>query len=411
MSPLIEIPAYNIKDEIFKHHNIQSEDIDHLLTKLLGASRDFAALPTETIYAILSKLESADPEGKKARAIYRQIIESKPEWTKDVVNNEARRDFVERGKLLAQTDGKLGYFPVKEVYYVDNVTFCKEIMHKFPIAQIKSRSGKEQVWEIFGAKPLEDIRFSLASDPQLHSLNTQFARAFENFKPYILVFRLQKPNLTTELNQLKRLKIVLCTAISATYQLDDIESKLPLNPYEYIPVENSVYLLLDPTKEYKSITDLKKDFRFCESLAELITEILKVSENLKDYWVLFEKDNRDRDILIQRYMDDPGLENLKRARGLFHNLSNLQKDFWQCVLQARGSDKDLSEIADEKDLVEFLARELNLEEAFLQEIYEEIYYEDEDCESNDYRIDSYNPSMPTGKPGLVRRSSHGGGGC
>ncbi|MBW1794766.1 MAG: DUF3883 domain-containing protein [Deltaproteobacteria bacterium] len=382
MSPLIEVPAYNIKDEVFKHHNIQSEEIEHLLTKI-GASRDFATLPTETIYAILSKLESADPEGKKARAVYRQIIESKPrEWAKTVVNHEARKDFVEQGKLLAQTDGKPGYFPVKEVYYVDNVTFCKEIMHKFPIAQIDRRSGKEQVREVFGAKPLEDIRFSLASDPQLHPLNTQFAATFESFKPYILVFRLQKPTLTTELNQLKRLKIVLCAAISATYQFDDVEGELQLNPYEHIQVENSVYLLLDPTKEYKSIADLKEEIRFCESLAELITGILKVGENLKDYWVLFEKDKRERDFLIQRYLDDPSLEKLKQARELFHCLSDLQKDFWQCVLQARGSDKDLSEVAGEKDLVEFLARELNLEEAFLQEIYEGIYYEDYSSSSN-----------------------------
>jgi hypothetical protein len=381
MSPMIEVPAYNIKDEVFKQHKIQSEDVEHLLVKV-GVSRDFTALPTETIYAILTQLETVDPEGKKAREIYRQIIERPREWAKTVVKHKARKDFIEKGKLLAKTDGKLDYFPVKDIYYVDNITFCKEVMHQFPIAQIKRRSGKEQVREIFGVKPLEDIHFSLASNPKLHPLNTDFSKAFEGFKPYILVYRLDKPTLTTELNQLKRLKVVLCSEISATYQFDDTEGELQLNPYEHIQVENTAYLLLDPGKDYRNIPDLKGDIRFCESLAEIITGILKVGENLKDYRELFPKDKQQRDIVIKSDIDDPDLEKFKQARELFHSLSDLQKEFWQCVLQLKGSDIDLSEVAGEKDLVESLAKDLSLEADFLKEIYEGIFYEDYSSSSN-----------------------------
>lgn len=381
MSPMIEVPAYNIKDEVFKEHKIQSEDVEHLLVKG-GVSRDFTALPTETIYAILTQLETVDPEGKRAREIYRQIIERPREWARTVVKHKARKDFVEKGKLLAKTDGKLDYFPVKDVYYVDNITFCKEIMHQFPIAQIKRRSGKEQVREIFGVKPLEDIRFSMASNPKLHPLNTDFSKTFEGFKPYMLVYRLDKPTLTTELNHLKKLKIVLCSDISATYQFDDTEGGLQLNPYEHIQVEYTAYLLLNPGKDYRNISDLKEDIRFCESLAEIITGILKVGENLKDYRELFPKDKQQRDLIIQSDIDDPDLEKLKQARELFHSLSDLQKEFWECVLQLNGSDVDLAEIAAEEDLTASLAKELGLKEDFLMEIYEGIFYEDYSSSSN-----------------------------
>jgi len=124
--------------------------------------------------------------------------------------------------------------------------------------------------------------------------------------------------LTTELNHLKKLKIVLCSEISATYQFDDTEGELQLNPYEHIQVENTAYLLLDPGKDYRNIPDLKGDIRFCESLAEIITGILKVGENLKDYRELFPKDKQQRDLVIQSDIDDPDLEKLKQARELFH---------------------------------------------------------------------------------------------
>ena len=114
MSPLIEVPAPNLKDKVFKENNIGPKDIEYILTKV-GASENFSELPTETIYSLLKKLESADPEGKRAKNIYRQIIESKPrEWSKKAAKEKARSDFVKDGKLLAKSEGKLGYFPVKD---------------------------------------------------------------------------------------------------------------------------------------------------------------------------------------------------------------------------------------------------------------------------------------------------------
>jgi hypothetical protein len=248
-------------------------------------------------------------------------------------------------------------------------------MHKFPIAQIDRRSGKDQVKEIFGAKPLEDIRFSLTSKPRLHPLTTDFSKTFDNFKPYILVFRLHKPSFSTELNHLKRLKIVLCTSISANYKFDDQEGKIQLNPYEHIKIESTVYLLLGDQDETTSISDLKKDLRFSESLAEIVTWVLKVEENLTDYLYLFGKDRSERDFLIQRILDDPNLEKLKQAKENIVSLTDMQKEFWQCVLEAKGSRIVLAELTVQNNLVETLAKELKLKEPFLKEIFEGLYYD------------------------------------
>ncbi len=382
MSPLIEVPAFNIKYDTMSGSKIKYGDLEHVLTKL-GASKDFSALSIETIYAILSNLEKVDHEGKKAGTIYRHILEGKPkEWASSLVNHPSRIAFAEHGKMLSRLGNKLSYFPVKDVFYVDNISFCKEIIDRFPLAQIGRRSGKDRVREIFAVKPLEDIRFSLLAEPDLHSLNSSFAKAFESFKPYILVFRLHKATFSAELNYTKRLKVSLCKTVSASYQFNDIDEKIKLNPYEHIKVGSVVYLLLDHSKEYSTIEDLKSDDIFCECLAEIISEVLKVGENYKDYYILFGKSIEERNLYIQRFLDDSELENLKLVKEQFYNLSDKQKNFWQCLLEAKGISTDLKEIIDENKLIEYLKKELLIENTLLKKIYENIYYDDYSSSSN-----------------------------
>ncbi|TYB32441.1 MAG: DUF3883 domain-containing protein [Flexistipes sinusarabici] len=384
MTPLVEIPEINIKDKVFKENNIRSKDIEYILTKI-GVSNDFSSFPTETIYKILERLETADPEGKKAKTIYRHIIESKPrDWSRQLAKNKSRKEFIEDGKILAKKDEQISYYPVKDTYYVDNITFCKEIVQKFPIVEIDRRFGKEQVRDIFGVKPLEDIRFEINEEPKRHNLDKGFAKAFESFKPYILAYRLLKPTVITEQKRLKKLKIVLCSDIKATYKHDDTEAELRLNPYEHIQAgtETTAYMLLDPEKTYNNLTELKNDFKFCESFAEIITGILKVGENRKDFRDLFPYDRQQRDMRIKSDLDDPDFEKLKKARELFRNPSDLEQDFWQNILEIKGIDLNLSEQAEGKDIIKILAEKLKLDESITRKVFKNINYEELSTEQN-----------------------------
>ena len=384
MSPLVEIPQINIKDTVFKENTIGPKDIEYILTKV-GVSDNFSSFSTETIYAILGRLETADPEGKKAKTIYRQIIESKPrDWSRELGKNKARIEFIKDGKLLAKKNGQIYYYSVKDTYYVDNITFCKEIIQKFPIVEIDRRSGKEQVRDIFGVKPLEDIKFEIKEEPKRHSLDKSFAKAFESFKPYILAYRLQKTTVNTELTRLKKLKIVLCTEIKANYRHDDTEEELKLNPYEHIQAggETTAYMLFDPEKRYDNLTKLKNDFKFCESFAEIITGILKVVENRKDFRDLFPYDKPQRDMRIKSDLDDPDFEKLKRARELFRNPSDLEQDFWQNILEIKGIDFNISEQTEGKDIIKILAEKLTIDESITRELFRNIKYEELSTKQN-----------------------------
>ncbi len=383
MSPLVEVPAYDMGHDTLKEHNVKQEDIEYILEKV-GVGRDFGKLSDETVYAILANLETADPEGRKAENVYRQIIRSKPlEWARDIRNSDARNNFVENRTLLARHDGRLEYMPVKDIYYVDNITFCRQIIDGFPIAKIPRRSGKEQVRDVFGVTPLEDIRFSLAGSPEIHPLNAAFMRAFEGFKPYVLVFRLEKPTCRVESNKLKKLKVVLCTSIPARYEFGGTKEDLRLHPYEhiYISEENTAYLLLEAGK-HREITDLKKDMSFCGAFAEILTGILKVEENRKDYRDLFPKDKPQRDMTIRDDLDDPDLEKLEKAKELFSGLSVLELEFWESVLRTKGKTVTFEEGEKKAHIVDTISEELNLDQEFVRQIYEGIYYEDYNSSTN-----------------------------
>lgn len=377
MSPLIEIPAYDIRHSVLRENKIRQEDIEYTLEKV-GAARDFGKLSDETIYGILKNLESADPEGKKAGSIYRQIIRNKEQdWARDVRNSAARKRFVENGKLLSKHEGKFEYMPVQDVYYVDIMTFCSQILERFLIAQIPRKSGKDKVRDIFGVRSMEDIIFSLSGSLEVHPLNRDFSRAFEAFKPYALVFRLEKPTFGGELNRLKRLKIVLCTRIPARYEFGDRKEELVLKPYEHIFIseENTEYILLEKGK-HGDVSDLKEDFEFREAFADVLTGILRVVENMKDYRELFQKSRKQKDQAIRSDLDDPMLDKLQKAKEFFHGLSEIESDFWESVLSAKGK-PDILKCNEEKDeIIAVIARELELDLAFVKETYDSINYED-----------------------------------
>ncbi len=158
-----------------------------------------------------------------------------------------------------------------------------------------------------------------------------------------------------------------------------MEDELALNPYEHIQAggETTAYLLIDPEKRYKNLNDLRNDFKFCESFAEIISGILKVGENRKDFRELFPKDKSQRDMRIQSDLDDPDLEKLKKARELFRNPSDIEQDFWQNILETKGYELNLIEQVEHKDIVELLIRNLSEEsltevERFIQERQGEV---------------------------------------
>ncbi len=67
---------------------------------------------------------------------------------------------------------------------------------------------------------------------------------------------------------------------------------------------------------------------------------------------------------------------------LFRNPSDLEQDFWQNILETKGSELNLIEQAEDKDIVKLLADELKIEKSLLEELYKSINYEELSIKSN-----------------------------
>lgn len=374
-SPLIEIPDINYSDPIFKKYGFDREDVEYWLDKI-GVPKDFSDFTTSTAYSILLRLPEVDREGKNAKALYRQIIQNSTEekWDKD---NTIYKKYMNEGKVYASLDSNKDYFPIKDVYYLDNRMFCEDIIKQFPILELEKRSGEKKVNAILGVKPLKNINFRIVEEPTLHELNNKFTIDIQAFLPYVYCYRIDKDAKHTEREALKETKIYLCTDIKAAYTIDEYENYFEVNPYEYIYIENDKKIFLKiEANSYKDLVDLKNDFRFRETIAEIFAGIIKVEENRKDFRELYAKSISQRDATLRSDLDDEKLVKLAEAKKWLDICTDNKLEMWNIITGVVCPGVSLPE--EEADLIKVLSAKLGIGDTLIEKMFNEFDYNDLD---------------------------------
>ncbi|MET3289288.1 UNVERIFIED_CONTAM: hypothetical protein ABID98_001858 [Brevibacillus sp. OAP136] len=372
-SPLIEVPSINLHSEPLSTANILSEQVETLLLKL-GIGPDLRYFSTDTIYSILLRLPEIDTDGAKARSIYKQIVMSKSKM--DQTDSTYLR-FMKEGKVLVKQDGDKFYSLASEAYYVENRTFCEDIMRRFPILDLERRCGNQLVKTVLGVQPLVGLRFRLTDKPVFHPLHERFQPDLEEFKPFVYAYRLDKDNKHNELDRIKKLRISLCTEIRASYNHLNQNQAFHVQDYEYITLDKGyhVYLKL-PNNEHENIQDLRDDFRFNELIAEIIAGVLRVEENRKDYRELYAKKTVQREELIRRELDDELLEKLQKARTLLGIATDPTYNFWMSLIRAMKAKVAPIAPDNEDSFIRSVASGLKLDPEYLYSIWSELDYEE-----------------------------------
>lgn len=266
-APFIEIPRINYEHSLFKEMKISRDDIDFSLTRM-GVNKEIGNFPTDTIYSMLSNLKDIDKDGKKAKLIYREIVENVDEKTIDE-KSATYSEFVKKGYVFCRLNNSSLYQKVPEVYYIENKTFAEEIIKQFHTIEIDRRKGQQKVRRIFGVRPLDKVDFQLTGKPRVHHRDSIFQNEITELKPYIYAFRIAKDKNGDELRWVKNSKITLCVSIDAEYRHSGTSRDFNLKPYEFIYIENTneIYLLIDSSKNYESFGDLQSDYRQCRFLS------------------------------------------------------------------------------------------------------------------------------------------------
>jgi hypothetical protein len=327
-SPLIEKPKIDMNSILFERNRIRKDTIDYLLG-LIGVHKTISSISTSTLFSILMKLSEIDPEGKKAKSIYREIATNYDEKNIDLKDENYLR-FIRYGKVFSRKGNTFNYIPIKESLYLDNKRYGESISNQFNVIEIDRRKGKEKIKKIFGVNPLDEVKLKLNGEPNLHPLFSKFEQEIEQFKPYLYVFRLDLDTKGAEKNLIKDIKYKLVNEVKVTLEKDGQIIPLNLANYEFLYFKEKQTIFIKTPENLTDEEILKNDMNFCDSISESFSALLDVDAfrlTIREY---FSKSPAQRDDLIRT---DHNLDKLILARNLLGIVNNPKYSFWMAFIK------------------------------------------------------------------------------
>jgi len=327
------------KFEIFEANNISRQKIDSII-RAIGIATKITEFDHTQIYSILKQLPDIDGEMKVSSNIYRQIVVNYD--VEDLLTDSTERnDFLSEGSVLATRMSESDFYPISEVFYIDNKRYSEEVINRFPMLNLGKRLGEKKVQKILGIKPLQGLEFSLVEEEKPHFLSEDFKLFWMSFIPYVYCYRVEQDNNLSEKASLLNIEVNICSDFTVNYKFNEKDFLMKVENYEYIYFEKIRKILIKVPDQYTNFKELKYNFDFSNAISEMITSILKVGQNRKDYRELFPLNNRDRNRVIANEFDDDSLEILKRSNEILE-LSDLQRfDFWEPILRMKSIDVGL----------------------------------------------------------------------
>ena len=336
-SPLIEVPRidYSSLNSYDKH------DIELVLHKI-GVKTEIKDFSQQEIYSILNRLSDIDNGNKKARLLYRELVENLDEDDIDESLPE-RKDFIEKGKVFCKQDNQDSFESVKNVYYLQDRIYGENIIKQFKTIAIDRRRNSTVVKRLFGVEPLANLKFSLNKNPMMNEhLNAELKQELQNLTPYVYALRSSNSKDVYFSRLADKWAIKVCSEISPFYKKkdDDKENGFVLNDYEFVYVsENNTYYVLLKNKGDFTLSQLKSDYKFVDIISEIYSNILKVDSIRPLISRLFEADTKKRDHILKTEIDDSETK-LKEAQRQLNIVSDQKVLFWLGILDTinRGVD-------------------------------------------------------------------------
>ena len=338
LSPLVKTPKINYTATPFIKNNIDDEQINYFL-KRIGLKDSLKDLSIQTLYTLLNNHHSHFSESpNNIQSFYMAILEATK--NREVIEDSIERNkFFETGRVYAYFEGKNSFAPITEVTYVDNPNFSQDLLKKLKVAKLPHRSGNQRIQNLFGIQPLDYIKFNVQKNVESnHKLNEVFVGELNEMKPRLFAYRYQKGLKKTqqdfELSAIKNIKINLVFNLDVKYCLNDVDYDLSLNKYEYIQDEVSKVYFVKLNLDNTDYQELKKDYRFKETIADIICGALKVTENRKDFILLLGESPSNWIHLLKREFEN--YETIeKEIIGKFEGDLSSEQRSWKLLLDLK----------------------------------------------------------------------------
>lgn len=315
LSRIIGIPNIDPEAPLFKTLGIDRTAITRALLTI-GVSSDIHDLSWEAFYQILLELPSIDSEGKHARSLYRVLVGRDDQGISEA--GKTKDKFFQDGKMFGKLGERFGYFPVTELYYIDNFALLSHIEAFFPLLELDKRRGGGKVRRLFNVKPMtaEEIGTRLkVKRYELHPGSAALQHDIERMKPFIYTLRFDDDADRSELSPLKKLEIKLCKSVTAELRLDGSIEQIVLNQGESLREGHTIYLVAEPIEYDKSFLS---DPIIADAVGEIVSSILRVDLS-SDIARLISCRVRQRRALLDRILGGSGEDKLNEARRLLQS--------------------------------------------------------------------------------------------
>lgn len=326
---LIGVPKINYS-KITNQIGVSRADINTLLRKI-GVCEKFVELSTDVQYEVLLYLPDADTNcsfGKKAFSEMKELAPSEVD-----TDNPNYINFIHNGKVIADYMGDRKYFPVSDVFYLNNRIYSNEILKSFKMLCMDYRVGEKKIEKLFGVAPLKGFDVRLVNSPTIVAYNEDFKREFKEFCAYILACRPNNEHLKTEIKRLRECQLYLCYDLKVEFTLSDNSKIADLKQYDtfYLRKENKAYIVLP--KNSVSFSPLRQNIQFANAVAETISNILDVHDDQGFYRDLFVKDKASRDYTIREDRGEDCLDKIKEFREKLQIVSDNKSSFWNGIAE------------------------------------------------------------------------------
>lgn len=354
-SPFIEKPKIDFT-RISKITTIPEDTLENYLV-FIGVHREIKTFSTYNLYQILIDLYEKDKDGKVAKSIYGEMVRNFDDNKIDKLDINYNK-YLSEGHILCQIENRVAYRPIQNVYYIDKKIWSDNVLKRFPLACIEKKRGNLKIKNLFGVKPLDKISFKIMGKPNLHPLNDGFQTEIHLFKAFMYALRIGEDTKQDIKRAFVQLDIKLVQTIEARFKHEESESPFEMNAFEFISVDKHFYIYIPAT--IHNMSDLKQNFDFAGSIAEIFTSLLGVEAHqdfIVDFYTLNEFRREER---LLRYMQEDTNAILHQAKAALDVMDDLELSFWRAFSIA--SDKNIEmNLKNDSDVNTFLQAKLQIE--------------------------------------------------
>lgn len=350
LEPVIGYPAVNMEHPLIKELNLDLTAITNALIKI-GVVTDLDELPWDSFYKVLLELPKLDPEGNKAKALYRILV-----GRSDVdisPYGEKYEEFMKKGKMLGKIKGELAYYPISKLFYVENITLPSNIAEQYPLLELDKRRGASKVKKLFGVEQLNRDKIQIEiTHFEEHPISQSFQSEVDRLKPYIYALRVEEDTSRANLSTLKRLKVKLCKSISVAVSISGERREIDLSEGDSINIDTVAYLVSEPS-DYSRF--FLSDEIIADALGEIISNILRVGVN-NEIARLASCSSGKRDLLLDRIVGGSGKERMRKSKKLLKTSEDKEEKENQFSKPSpwtpppKGDEEELPEEGPEEDL-------------------------------------------------------------